>query len=69
MYDDEHPFRTENLDYPEQVDVLTCSPWHGGSLFESKTEWICVKPDWDYVVVIDKNLLVLSWAEPTGRWH
>lgn len=63
MHDDSHPYRTESRNYPQQVRIVNSYPWHGGTVFETKTEQIYVLPIWDDVVVADKQLLALSVLE------
>lgn len=67
MHDEQHPYRVEGLDYSQQVEALETCPWYGGTLLETKSEWICSRPDWDVVIVIDRELLVLSFLDETGR--
>jgi hypothetical protein len=69
MHDESHPYRTESPDYPQRVKILKSSPWHDGEFIETERELICIRPVWDIVVVIDKNLLALSFAEPSGKWN
>jgi len=59
----------ESLDYPERFRVFEDFPKHDGMIFELVRKWICTRPGWGNVVVIDKGLLVLSFEEKLGREH
>ena len=63
MFDETHPFRGEKLEYLNGQDILNRSPWYTGMLFETEKELICFKPELDYLIVIDRSMLLLSFLE------